>query len=210
MKKYNLIVVGGGLAGVAAAVSASREDLSVLLIEREGCFGGAMMNQLVFPFMPFKIKDKKTGELREISDGLFRKMCENTVVYEDIDDGFTHNYRKEYFKMVLDDMVKESKVDVLFHTVMYDVIKDGRNIIGLKVTNTEGNSEIYADYFIDATGDGNLFALSGCSYMLGRESDNLCQPMTTCFDVCGVDTEQFAIDRTMLQKNIKSGSRLVK
>ena len=51
MKKYDLIVVGGGLTGVAAAVSAAREGLKVLLAERTGWLGGAMSNSLVFPFM---------------------------------------------------------------------------------------------------------------------------------------------------------------
>ena len=51
MKKYDLLVAGGGLTGVAAAVAASREGLSVLLVEKEGCLGGAMSNCLVFPYM---------------------------------------------------------------------------------------------------------------------------------------------------------------
>ncbi len=50
MKKYDLAVVGGGLLGVAAAVAASREELSGLLVEKYGCLGGAMSNNMVFPF----------------------------------------------------------------------------------------------------------------------------------------------------------------
>ena len=53
MKKYDIAVVGGGLSGVAAAVSASRMGLSVLLIEKEGALGGAMSNNLVYPFMKY-------------------------------------------------------------------------------------------------------------------------------------------------------------
>ena len=53
MKKYDLVVVGGGLSGVAAAVSGAREGLSVLLAEKAGCLGGAMSNNMVFPFMPY-------------------------------------------------------------------------------------------------------------------------------------------------------------
>ena len=75
MKKYNLIVVGGGLSGVAAAVAGAREGLSVLIIESTGSLGGALTDQLVFPFMPFYVNDSKTGEIKYLSDGLFRKMC---------------------------------------------------------------------------------------------------------------------------------------
>ena len=53
MKHYNLIVAGGGLTGVAAAVSAAREGLEVLLIEKSGCLGGAMSNCFVYPFMKY-------------------------------------------------------------------------------------------------------------------------------------------------------------
>ena len=51
--KYNLIVAGGGLTGVAAAVSAAREGLKVLLVEKSGCLGGAISNCLVYPFMKY-------------------------------------------------------------------------------------------------------------------------------------------------------------
>ena len=53
MKKYDLIVAGGGLSGVAAAVSASRRGLSVLLIEKSGSLGGAINNNIVYPFMRY-------------------------------------------------------------------------------------------------------------------------------------------------------------
>ena len=51
MKKYDLIVVGGGISGVAASVAAARDGLSVLLVEKTGCLGGAMSNSLVYPFV---------------------------------------------------------------------------------------------------------------------------------------------------------------
>ena len=50
--KYNLVVAGGGLSGVAATVSAAREGLKVLLVEKSGCLGGAIANNLVYPFLP--------------------------------------------------------------------------------------------------------------------------------------------------------------
>ena len=61
-----------------------------------------------------------------------------------------------------------------------------------------GKLELEADYFIDATGDADLAVLSGCSYRLGRDADQLCQPMTLCFRIGNVDVEQF-----MKEKNLK-------
>ena len=74
MKQYDLIVVGGGMAGVAAAVSGAREGLSVLLIERSGCLGGAMANSLVYPFMQYETRDGKL-----LSAGIFVEMLERIV-----------------------------------------------------------------------------------------------------------------------------------
>ena len=56
--KYDTVVVGGGLTGVAAAVAAARKGLNVLLIERDGCLGGAMSNGLVYPFMKYWLKQE--------------------------------------------------------------------------------------------------------------------------------------------------------
>ena len=76
MKKYNLIVVGGGFAGVAAALSAAREGLDVLLIERGNCFGGAAVTGLVNPFMPFWSNAAPDGEKSRyyLSRGIFREI----------------------------------------------------------------------------------------------------------------------------------------
>ena len=57
LKKYDLIVVGGGIAGVSAATVAARRGLSVLLTEKTGVLGGALSNSLVYPFMKYKMKN---------------------------------------------------------------------------------------------------------------------------------------------------------
>ncbi|MDD6735930.1 MAG: FAD-dependent oxidoreductase [Clostridiales bacterium] len=187
MKKYNLIVVGGGLAGVAAAVSAAREGLSVLLIEKFGCLGGAMTNSLVYPFMPYSTK---SGKL--LSDGIFTEMLERKKKYSDSS--------WESYKCVFDDMVTEAGVDVLFHSTVFEANTEHRLIKSVSVATKSGIMEFEADFFIDCSGDGELIAMTNCDYQLGRESDGLSQPMTTCFRVCGVDVELFNSERTMLQE----------
>ena len=61
-----------------------------------------------------------------------------------------------------------------------------------------------ADFFIDATGNGDLFAMAGCDYQLGRSEDGLSQPMTTCFRMSGVDIELFKKERKTLQERYKA------
>lgn len=201
MKKYDLIVVGGGLSGVCASVAAARSGMSVLLIEKSGALGGAMSNSLVYPFMSYWTNDKETNEKKYLSGGIFREMlnrqkemCLNTN---------DKNFSPEYFKFILDELTYDAGVDVLFHAVLYDVVKDGRKLKSIKVIAGSEKLELNAGFFIDTTGDGNLFYLAGCDYLLGRKSDNLCQPMTTCFRMSGVDIERFNVEKENIQKLYK-------
>ena len=192
MKKYDLIVVGGGISGVASAVSAGREGLKVLLIEKTGALGGAISNNLVYPFMRYWIGGDKDNL---VNAGIFKEIVNRRLAYNE------PSY--EAFKFVFDDMVAEAGVDVLFHSNVFSVSKNERNVKSVFVTANAQTLEFQADFFIDATGDGELIALSNCEFQVGRESDGLCQPMTTCFRVGGVDTEKFKEERPHLQELYK-------
>lgn len=190
MKRYNLIVVGGGLAGVAAAVSAAREGLSVLLAEKFGCLGGAMTNSLVYPFMSYSTKN---GRL--FSDGIFTEMLERKEKYGE--------NSWESYKCVFDDMAAEAGVDVLFHSTVFRADTESRQVRSVSVATKSGIMEFEADYFIDCSGDGELIAMTNCDYQLGRESDGLSQPMTTCFRMGNVDIDLFLADQKRLQEEYK-------
>lgn len=191
MKKYNLIVVGGGIAGVAAAVSAARGGLSVLLVEKFGSLGGALSNSLVYPFMRFSMYDG--DEL--LSDGIFTEIRERKEKYNDTS--------WEAYKFVFDDMVTEAGVNVLFHATVFEADAEGRKIKKVKIATKSGVINIEADFFIDASGDGELLYMTGCDYQLGRESDGLSQPMTTCFRMGNVDIDLFLKEKEFLQEKYK-------
>ncbi len=201
MKTYDLIVVGGGLSGVCASVAAARAGLSVLLIEKSGVLGGAMSNSFVYPFMPYWTSDPETSEKKYLSGGIFREMVNRQEGM--CSSANEKNFSPEYFKFVLDEITSDTGVDVLFHAVLYDVVKDGRKIKSIQVIAGSEKIELNADFFIDTTGDGNLFYAAGCDYVLGRESDNLCQPMTTCFRMSGVDVELFHAEKPNIQQIYK-------
>lgn len=196
--KYDLTVIGGGFSGVAAAVSAARAGLKVLLIEKSGSLGGAMSNCLVYPFMRFWTTNPENNERIDLSKGIFTEMREK---HESFNPGATSFlFNPEYFRMVFDSMCNEAGVDVLFHAVMYDVVTKGREINSINVIAGSEKICIKSDFFIDATGDGNLFYMAGCDFTSGREKDGLCQPMTICFRMSGVDIELFKKDIDNLQK----------
>lgn len=209
MKKYNLIVVGGGLSGVAAAISAAREGLSVLLIESANCLGGAAVNCLVNPFMPYWTNVKNENGKSErycLSRGIFNEILQELSSVNALDDN-QMTFHEEYLKIVLNRKVQKEGIDLLFHSYLVNVTKNNGNIKSVVVANKSGNQEYFSDYFIDATGDADLAALSGSPYHLGRNQDNLCQPMTLCFRVGNVDLEKYKKSQPMINDLYQSMQR---
>lgn len=195
MKKYDLAVIGGGFAGAAAAISAAREGSRVILIDKSNCLGGAACNCLVQPFMPHSttINGKRVslcrGLFTEITNEMKKLECEIDGVKSD--ESHEIYFNEEYLKIVLNRMIIKSGVDLLFHSYLTNVNVTDKKIESITVANKSGNVEIFADYFIDATGDADLAYMSGYSCRLGREDDNLCQPMTLCFRLANVDIKKY-------------------
>ena len=102
--------------------------------------------------------------------------------------------------MILNDMVLEAGIDLLFHAYIYGVTKENETLQSVSVATKSGPIEIEADCFIDATGDAQLAYLAKCPTVLGREGDHLCQPMTLCFRLGNVDVEKFMAKLPALQK----------
>ena len=190
--KYDVIVVGGGWAGVGAAVSAAELGKSVLVIDKSGFLGGAACNCLVNPFMPYNITIN--GKKEYIAAGLFPKILERL----DELGGFHENritFNEEILKLVFDRMMDEYGVSVLLHSTLIGVEKHENVIKSITVYGKSGAINLEADYFIDASGDADLAALADCPYVIGREEDNLCQPMTLCFRLSGVDYDKAVKNR---------------
>lgn len=202
MKRYDLCVVGGGFAGFAAAVSAAREGLSVIIVEKGNSLGGAAVNNLVNPFMPYfttvdgKKFDLSRGLFTEIRTKLYERRAGATAVTELGEISFL----EEDLKYILNETALEAGVDLLFHAYIFGVNKTGERIESVRLATVGGEVSVGADYFVDATGDAQLSFLAGCPTKLGREPDSLCQPMTLCFRVGNADVEKFFASKKRLNE----------
>jgi len=195
MKHYDLAVVGGGFAGVAAAVAAAREGAKVLLIEKGNCLGGAAAGCLVNPFMPYSTEIN--GESVDLSAGLFRTVCRRLEERNALE---SRRFLEEELKYILNQMVLEKGIDLLFHAYLSKTqVREGK-ILSVTLATKAGEQTVEADYFLDATGDAQLAFLAGCPTVLGREPDHLCQPMTLCFRLGNVDVERYYETRHRLHK----------
>ena len=196
MKKYELAVVGGGFAGGAAALSAARAGVKGIIIEKGNSLGGAAVNCLVNPFMPYHTEIN--GERVDLSAGIFAEIHE--ALEERCETMPGDSFLEEELKFILGEKVAEAGIDLLFHAYIFKADREDGKIKSVSVATKCGVMEVEADYFIDATGDAQLSFLAGCPTVLGREPDHLCQPMTLCFRVGNVDVEKFYASKQHLNE----------
>lgn len=188
---YDVVIIGGGMSGVCAAISAARHGAKTLIIEQNGYLGGALTGMGVGPMMTFFAGEKQVikGIGQEIVDCLVQKGYSPGHVL-DVTNYVSYNtpFDAEGLKLVLDEMTVKAGVEVLFHTTLATVELKEQGIRNILVLNKDGLSEISSKTFIDATGDADLAAMCKVPFTLGRESDNHTQPMTMNLKVYGVDT----------------------
>ncbi len=202
---HTLIVVGGGFAGTVAALSAARHGVEVLLIERYNCLGGAACNGLVMPFMGYTTRDAVTGGTQYLCGDIFLEIVRNmNLLHGDDTERYRYELDEEFLKLVLGRMCRQYGVKLLFDTSVTAVEGEGGRIRALTAMSRGRTLQFSADYFIDATGDAELSVMAGCACRVGRESDGLCQPMTLCFRMSGVDMAKFAENRAKINPLYKA------
>src|SRR5699024_3431779 len=184
---YDVVISGGGLTGVAAALAAKRTGVEdVLLIERYGFLGGMATSGLVNPFMSyFKAKEQRKTE-NQLIFGIFQEMLERLDELGGLKDGVF--FDAEIMKLVLNRMVLEEDIDLIFHTYVCDIKKnENGDIKSIKIANKSGMSDVKSEIFIDCTGDADIAHMAGIPCKKGRDEDGFGQPMTMCFRVANVD-----------------------
>lgn len=175
---YDVLVAGGGVAGVAAAVSAARQGAKTLLIERYGFLGGLGTAGLVNPFM---ISCTSTG--RPLVGGFFAEICKRM---KELGGLFGRAFDPEAMKFAAQEMVLEAGGELLLHTWITGARMKGSEIIGLEALTKAGMKDIEARVVVDATGDGDIAMMAGAPYEMGG-ADGLTQAMTLMFTIGGVE-----------------------
>jgi hypothetical protein len=195
----NVLVVGGGPAGIGAAIGAAKAGADVVLVERFGFLGGNATAALVMPLMSFHTQnhpvehmdtvknlfpaDHGPGEpviAGALSEFLERLVQSGGAIAPSLETGYVTPFDPEIFKMVALEIMDHYKVKMLFHSFASGIfIADGTT--GVVLETKSGPLVIVADTIVDCTGDGDIAASAGAKFATGREVDNLVQPMSLMF-----------------------------
>jgi len=194
-ESYDLVVAGGGPAGTAAAISAGRLGLRVLLVEATGCLGGMATSGLVTAFNPMADGAQMIvgGVMREIVETLDRRHGLAPHVRPEFYAQWFHcwtPFRVESLKLLLDELVTAAGVEVRFFTRVIDAEVVDRHVMGVVVNNIEGHRFIRAQTFVDATGNAELAAQCGATVREAGHDTPHIMPPTLCSLLAGIDWER--------------------
>lgn len=172
-KKYDVAVVGAGVAGVAAAVAAARRGRKTVLIEKQTLIGGLATSGLIYIYLP--LCDGNGRQLISgISEEMLKKSCEFGPFKLNKNWGGTtrrehrpgqNRYEVEFspagFTLSLDEMLADSGVDLWLDSRVCDCVMQDNTITAVEVENTTGRGIVRADCFVDASGEAVLIRRAG-------------------------------------------------
>lgn len=188
IKKYDVVIVGGGTAGCASAYMCAKLKLKTLLVEKNNFLGGLMTGGLVVPVMKSSVGDLNNEYYKKLVK--VAKKYNSQIKYKNDNDGW---FNPEMMKIVLEDILTSKTIkqylDILLETEVDSVSKKSNNIESIVLKCNLLSIPIVSTYFIDTTGSASFSKLAGCE-MLPQPKEK--QQNTLRFILGNVDIEKFA------------------
>jgi hypothetical protein len=180
VEETDVVVCGGGPAGIAAAILAARQGARTRLIELHGCLGGVWTTGSLSWIID---SANKPGLMAEITSRLDDRDARRTRVKG----GKNYAYDVEEMKLLLDEMCEEAGVEVRLLTRVVGAARDSENKLSVILTESKSGREAWsAKAFVDATGDGDLGAIAGCGFDVGHPETGDVQPMSLMALITGL------------------------
>ncbi len=202
MKKYDVVIIGGGTAGCACAWNCGKLGLSALLLEKSEVLGGTMTSGLVVPVMNSGNNQINTFFYENLISEM--KKCSAQAEYM----GNPGWFNPEILKIVLDKMLTDNNVDILFNAEIIDAEILDNTILSISVNKTLSpyNYKIHSDnisdcrervlsehiearYVVDSTGNSYFSKIINCDFL---KNENKFQPMSLRFIMSGIDIQTFS------------------
>ena len=191
--EYEVVVLGGGPAGISAAIAAGRSGRKTILIERYGFLGGAGTAAGLSTFCG--LHANVFGEHRQVIHGIADDILGRLTAMEALNDPhlslgnkvMAQAYDISAYKIVADKLLLEANVELLFHAIGVGAIMDSERRVGsLLVETKSGRRAILGNIFIDCSGDADLAGWAGAPFEKGSTDADLMYP-STMFRIVGVD-----------------------
>ena len=195
MNKFDVVIVGGGTAGVSCAWNAGRLGLKTLIIERNSFLGGSITSSLVVPAM--KTSDNAINT--DFYNCLYEKLSSlnGAITYSDGNKGW---FNPELTKIALDMLMQEANVEVLYESIISEVYKIPNNKLSVYIDSIDGNNTqgessellslpIETKYLVDSTGDAKICQKLNANFLENFEKDT--QPISLRFIMSGINIERF-------------------
>ena len=196
MNKFDIVIVGGGTAGVSCAWNAGRLGLKTLIIEQNSFLGGSITSSLVIPAM--KTSDNAINTV--FFENLYKKLAtlNGAITYIDGNKGW---FNPELTKIALDIMMKEYNVKVLYESRVKEVYKIPNKNLSVYIETIDGDNNLINDneilllpieskYLVDATGDAKICQKLNAKFLENSENDF--QPINLRFIMSGINVEKFS------------------
>ncbi len=176
----DVLVLGGGVAGIGAAIGAARSGAKTILVERGGFLGGVATAGLVAELGGQGGYENISGIAKEIIDDMIALDAANPGRYR-------CTFDPEYFKYVSLKKLLDEDVEVLFYSAVADVTRDENRVTGAVIESKSGREAVYGRTVVDATGDADAAVRAGAEYVVGRERDGKMRPIGMMFRIGNVD-----------------------
>ena len=181
LSEVDLLVCGGGVAGVSAAYSAAQNGAKVLLLEKYPFLGGLATAALVITTPPLT-NGINIEICRRLTEKNVYKKCRHSGEVTEAEE--LHAMDPEILKYELIRMLLDQKVELLLHTYVVDTIMEGNRISGVIIETKSGREAVLAKMVVDTTGDADIAVFSGAPFTLVKK------PMTMMFNIIGADVKK--------------------
>lgn len=196
MNKYDVIIVGGGTAGISCAWNCGKLGLKTLLIEKNSFLGGSITSSLVIPAMKTSENSINNDFFNAFYDNLYKKN--GAITYIDGNKGW---FNPEIAKIVLDEMLLSVGVNIVFESVVYKIERRDEKFLLVYIDTIDGNKNYFfnnkvlstpieTSYIVDSTGDAKICEKLNCNFL--EKNENESQPVSLRFIMSGVDKKIFS------------------
>jgi len=206
IENVDVLIAGGGCAGVIAAIASARTGARTILVERYGFLGGTITAGMLLSLSSFCDRFNPYAEnwtpsnpnapSHLIISGIPLEFMENvkrergTILGNEPEEAYWNPVDPEVVKLVAQEMVLEAGVKLLFHSLIVDVIKDGNELKGIIIESKSGRQAIRAKIIVDATGDGDVYSRAGAQYEKG-DAEGKFMPVSMLFRLGGVRVPKY-------------------